>query len=189
MGLELPSPTSPAERARTLMARKESLEAELDSQLSILKSNNVTLNSPLVDREGFPRADIDIWAVRHARVRAIELRNDLNAVMDEIGKALEGVYTPTKSQSKDDSDPELKPFAKVDAVAPGSPAASAVSVSVSYRTSHYFHDQRTRDCNGTIWLSSSDPCPLRLSILRLLCNRWQRWFHQMRTWVFVCMMS
>jgi len=121
----LPSPTSPAERARTLIARKESIEAEIDSQLSLLKSNDSTLNSPLVDREGFPRADIDIWAVRHARVRIIELRNDLSAITDEIGKALESVYAPTSTASTNDDNLELKPFAKVNGVAPGSPAASA----------------------------------------------------------------
>jgi 26S proteasome non-ATPase regulatory subunit 9 len=125
MGYEIPTPV---DRAKTLVARKEFIETELESQLSILKANNSTLNSPLVDQDGFPRADIDIWAIRHARVRVIELRNDLNAVMDEIGKALEGVYAPTVAQTQDDEEPwsELRPFARVNAVAPGSPAATSV---------------------------------------------------------------
>jgi Nas2 N_terminal domain len=138
MGFTLPSPTSPAEQVRTLVARKEAIEAELDVHLAVLKDNAVTLRSPsLVDSEGFPRADIDVYAVRGARVRIIELRNDLKAVVDSIAKALEDVYNPTSAQhstaTSTSSAPEAKPgatqavpFAKVDGVAPGSPAAEAV---------------------------------------------------------------
>jgi len=86
------------------------------------------MQTPLVDVEGFPHADIDIYAVRGARVRIIELRNDLKAVVDAIGKALEGIYDPAlqrSSQNDASSDRPLKPFAKVDGVLPGSPAAEA----------------------------------------------------------------
>ncbi|KAF8798959.1 hypothetical protein BYT27DRAFT_7246389 [Phlegmacium glaucopus] len=128
MGFILPSPESPAEQARALMAQKTNIEAELETHISILKANNVTMQTPLVDLEGFPRADIDIYAVRGARVRIIELRNDLKAVIDAIGKALEGIYNPSLASSQNDSSSSerpLKPFAKVDGVAPGSPAAEA----------------------------------------------------------------
>ena len=65
------------------MARRDAIEAEMEAQLSILQSNSVNMDTPLVDHEGFPRDDIDIWAVRHARVRIIELRNDHKALMDK----------------------------------------------------------------------------------------------------------
>lgn len=133
MGFELPSPTS---RAKELIARKQDIESELESQIEILKTNDSTLSSPLLDPNGFPRADIDIWAVRHARVKIIELRNDLKDVMDSIAKALEGIYVPPPPpeeaevvpEARGDSEPVLTPFAKVNAVAPGSPAASAASI-------------------------------------------------------------
>lgn len=35
-----------------------------------------TMHSPLVTLDGFPRNDIDVLAVRTARVRILELRND-----------------------------------------------------------------------------------------------------------------
>lgn len=134
MGFVLPSPTSPAETARSLIARKEAIETEMDAQLSILKANSSTLRSPLVDADGFPRADIDVYAVRGARVRIIELRNDLDAIITSIGKALEAVYDPTiaatatsvseSSSTATDSSPI--PFARVDGVAPSSPASEAV---------------------------------------------------------------
>jgi 26S proteasome non-ATPase regulatory subunit 9 len=125
MGFTLPSPESPAEQTRTLINQKSNIEAELESHISILKANNVTMQTPLVDAEGFPRADIDIYAVRGARVRIIELRNDLKAVVDAIGKALEGIYDPAIQRSSQIDSSPLKPFAKVDGVAPGSPAAEA----------------------------------------------------------------
>ncbi|SRR6266404_6488219 len=138
MGYTLPSPDSPKERARALMARKDAIEAELEAQGSILRANNTDMRQPLVDREGFPRGDLDVWAVRHARVRIIELRNDLTSLMDEIAKTLEMVYsqpsTPpvndrgdgTTSGVGSEASPEPLPFARVNGVAPGSPAADAV---------------------------------------------------------------
>jgi len=56
-------------------------------------------------------------------VRIIELRNDLKAVVDAIGKALEGIYDPAiqRSSQVDSSSERPKPYAKVDGVAPGSP--------------------------------------------------------------------
>lgn len=122
--------------AKSLISRKESLQAELDSQFSILKANNSTLQTPLVDSQGFPRADIDVYAVRHARVRIIELRNDLRAVVDELAVALEKVYDPAtgvlgsqretiRVEDVEDDVPPSRPFARVDGVAPASPAAQA----------------------------------------------------------------
>ncbi|KAH9947578.1 hypothetical protein B0H21DRAFT_737883 [Amylocystis lapponica] len=126
---------SPADQARVHMARKDAIEAELDAQFSILRANSSTMESPLLDASGFPRADIDVWAVRVARVRVIELRNDLKATMDAIYAALQNVYDPNTIQGTSESqDQSAKtdapsdrrlPFAKVNAVAPGSPAASA----------------------------------------------------------------
>ena len=143
MGYILPSPDSPAERARSLIARKDALESELEAQGSILKANNTDMRQPLVDREGYPRDDLDVWAVRHARVRIIELRNDLAVLVDEIAKTLQSVYprsppppaegegnlgsaTTTSAAEGEVTSAELLPFARVNGVAPGSPAADAV---------------------------------------------------------------
>jgi 26S proteasome regulatory subunit N4 len=139
MGFIIPESTTPAEAARSLMTRKDGIEAEIQAQMSILATNgNSTMTTPLVDREGFPRADIDVWAVRHARVRIIELRNDLRDVTDQIANALAVVYANSSSvpevAASDDVptqasvavEDDLQPFARVDGVAPGSPAAVAV---------------------------------------------------------------
>ena len=128
MGNRLPD-ESPRDQARALMTRKQNIEAELEAQITILKANECDMETPLVDREGFPRADIDVWAVRNARVRVIELRNDLSAVMNAVAKALEGVFNPGLALQASALSPEdeLKPFARVSSVSPGSPASQAVS--------------------------------------------------------------
>ncbi|KAF9013267.1 hypothetical protein BDQ17DRAFT_1270817 [Cyathus striatus] len=128
MGMTLPSPDSPMEQARALMARKDAIEAEISTQASVLKANDCNMQTPLVDAEGFPRADVDIYAVRGARVRIIQLRNDLKSVMDDIAKALEQIHAPslaTQTQASSEAEVTLKVFAKVNDVSPGSPASEA----------------------------------------------------------------
>ncbi|KZT37631.1 hypothetical protein SISSUDRAFT_987462 [Sistotremastrum suecicum HHB10207 ss-3] len=131
--------TGAREHALKLMERKDLLQAELDTQMAILAANGANMNTALVDGQGFPVANIDVYAVRLARVRIIELRNDMKGLMDDIGRALEGIYDPSKplprvngTDAGDGAGPsqrleEMDPFAKVTGVAPGSPAAEAVS--------------------------------------------------------------
>ncbi|KDQ11081.1 hypothetical protein BOTBODRAFT_177562 [Botryobasidium botryosum FD-172 SS1] len=134
------SSQTPQQAALVLMAQKDAIQAEIERNLSILSANASTLHSPLLDPEGFPRADIDIVAVRRARVRIIELRNDLTAIMDKIKIALEAVYqrkemdgpvnvgqhadAPGQAAEQQKQDVP-KPFARVDGVLPQSPASVA----------------------------------------------------------------
>lgn len=54
-----------------LMEEKDRIESELREQNAILHANNVGMEDPLVDAEGYPRNDIDVYKVRHARHRII----------------------------------------------------------------------------------------------------------------------
>ncbi|KAJ1925944.1 26S proteasome non-ATPase regulatory subunit 9 [Tieghemiomyces parasiticus] len=54
----------------------------------LLEQQGVGLTDPLVDREDFPRSDIDVSAIRLARVRIIELRNDLKNTVGDIEQCL-----------------------------------------------------------------------------------------------------
>ncbi|CAG7852215.1 SubName: Full=Related to 26S proteasome non-ATPase regulatory subunit 9 {ECO:0000313/EMBL:CCA67644.1} [Serendipita indica DSM 11827] len=127
------------QRAMELMERKEAIETQLSEQFTILSANQSTMNTPLVDPEGFPRSDIDVWAVRHARVRIIELKNDLNGIVDAIAVALASMSKDDAASSSNaeasapltngilhpDDTNTLRAFARVDGVAPNSPAATA----------------------------------------------------------------
>lgn len=155
---EAGQPTVPSEVKRLTDKRKgveEQLEAFFDVLTSVRRAdprkgrtkltggsseqNNCTMETPLVDREGFPRADIDVAGVRTARVQIIRLRNDLKDVLAEMeglvhrglprgaestnGTAEEEDQRMAEAAEEEDG---VKPFAKVDAVAPGSPADAAV---------------------------------------------------------------
>lgn len=130
------SPSPAHAHVLELMRQKDALQTELDAQYAVLASHNVTVTDPLVDAEGFPRADVDVYAVRHARVRIIELRNDLAALIDKIAKGLEAVFpaqAAAQDDAQDDAQAEARPFARVDGVAPGSPAAAAVRACARFR--------------------------------------------------------
>lgn len=105
------------------------------------------MSSPLVDPEGFPRADIDVYTVRHARAAIVRLRNDHRAVVEEMGRVLQVVYAAREGEGPaivvERSAVAVQPsgvngtgriqtaLAKVNAVAPGSPAAQAVRLPFS----------------------------------------------------------
>ncbi|KAJ1926083.1 putative 26S proteasome regulatory subunit [Tieghemiomyces parasiticus] len=76
------------EAAQQLLARKDTIERQLRSLENSLHEQGVGLTDPLVDREGFPRSDIDVSAIRLARVQIIELRNDLKNTVGDIEQCL-----------------------------------------------------------------------------------------------------
>ena len=45
------------------MKQKEALEADLKALSQVLESQGCGMEDPLVDGEGFPRADIDVYQV------------------------------------------------------------------------------------------------------------------------------
>lgn len=59
------------DRVMRLMEEKDRIENEIREQTAVLESNNVGMSDPLVDADGFPRGDIDVYKVRHARHRII----------------------------------------------------------------------------------------------------------------------
>lgn len=68
----------PAQQQRSvalrLMDQKDLIEAQIEHQQSILKLNDSTMQSPLLDPEGFPRADIDIVSVRNVNLTSFMSR-------------------------------------------------------------------------------------------------------------------
>lgn len=51
------------------------------------------MDQPLVDADGFPRNDIDVYQVRHARHRINCSQNDLKALLKEIEKGLAALHS------------------------------------------------------------------------------------------------
>ncbi|GAA5871262.1 hypothetical protein JCM3774_000894 [Rhodotorula dairenensis] len=124
---------------------KLGIQAQLDVYFDVLRSNGCNMETPLVDPEGYPRADIDVAGVRTARVHIIRLRNDLKALLQDMELVV--VHALPRQDNDDDKvepeslrpgasglgmaaaaggdDDPARPFARVDAVAPNSPANQA----------------------------------------------------------------
>lgn len=69
-----------------LFRRKEELESEIGGLVSALEDEDKGpgLHGNLIADDGFPRADIDIYAVRNMRHRLAQLQTDHQEVMKQI---------------------------------------------------------------------------------------------------------
>lgn len=139
--MDIDQPLSPLTHAKDLIAKKDAIEEEISQCETTLRSQKIGMHEPLIDSQGFPRSDIDVVSVRTARVRLHELKNDLKNIMGEIEKALHEVHAhnakvaqETKMQVDKAKAKELESsipitpgvaFAKVNAIAPDSPAKEA----------------------------------------------------------------
>ncbi|KAI0486415.1 hypothetical protein F4859DRAFT_369399 [Xylaria cf. heliscus] len=124
-----------------LQQKKDNMEAELKALGGVLDSHGVNMETPLITRDGFPRADIDVAQIRTTRSRIIHLKNDYKDLMNAIEKHLHEHFAslqdigdnfsnlnPTdQAMIMGDSIPETLevPFAKVNSVVADSPAEAA----------------------------------------------------------------
>ncbi|CAG2100488.1 unnamed protein product [Medioppia subpectinata] len=90
-----------------LNTQRNKMENEIKEWQSILDSQNVGLNEPLVDAQGFPRNDIDIHQIRIARNKIICLNNDYKNLMKQIEEKLFAFHELAKREDKpNDDNPE-----------------------------------------------------------------------------------
>ncbi|KAL4808214.1 hypothetical protein BDV18DRAFT_134465 [Aspergillus unguis] len=126
-----------------LTKHKESIEEELSALSSVLSSHGVDMSTPLTTSDGFPRNDIDVAQIRTTRAQIIRLRYDHKEVMTQIEKGIHSHFAglqrvgnapinsttngsrPSDIRSPNPTTNPSTPFAKVNSVMPGSPAAQA----------------------------------------------------------------
>jgi hypothetical protein len=70
------------EKRKNLEAEASAITDELTK--SIDGKEPMGVSTPLVDKEGYPRADIDVYRARHLRKRLNEIRFDHAAIMKKI---------------------------------------------------------------------------------------------------------
>lgn len=59
------------DRVLKLIEEKDRLESEIRDLTAILETNHIAMHDPLVDDQGYPRSDIDVYKIRHARHQII----------------------------------------------------------------------------------------------------------------------
>ncbi|KAF3792514.1 26S proteasome non-ATPase regulatory subunit 9 [Nymphaea thermarum] len=115
----------------SLMKRRELMEEEMNAIISRLTAPGAPgISGNLLDSEGFPRADIDIMAIRSDRHRLAELRNDHRNLTSEIEKSLQVLHSARSSSSL------AVPSEKSAAGEETSPVASCASAASSGLTDH-----------------------------------------------------
>ncbi|SCV73760.1 BQ2448_6190 [Microbotryum intermedium] len=136
-----PAPASsklPTEYVQTELARlslqRDEVSLRLSTFSSVLMANDCDMTTTLVDRQGFPRADIDVAGVRTARANIIMLRNDLRHLQAQIEQlVLRGLprrQSPER-KSADAIDVDVTTssrspaFARINRIFPGGPADAA----------------------------------------------------------------
>eukprot|EP00190_Bangiopsis_sp_CCMP1999_P007691 CAMPEP_0198724346 /NCGR_PEP_ID=MMETSP1475-20131203/1834_1 /TAXON_ID= ORGANISM="Unidentified sp., Strain CCMP1999" /NCGR_SAMPLE_ID=MMETSP1475 /ASSEMBLY_ACC=CAM_ASM_001111 /LENGTH=216 /DNA_ID=CAMNT_0044485845 /DNA_START=134 /DNA_END=784 /DNA_ORIENTATION=- len=88
------------EAVKDMYRQREALTEEMEAVMSYLNADGMPgLNGSLVDSEGFPRADIDLYAVRRQRQRLRCLMNDLTQLTQRIAAALQQVLPPQPGSS------------------------------------------------------------------------------------------
>jgi 26S proteasome non-ATPase regulatory subunit 9 len=90
-----------------LEAKRSGIEQELISITELLDAMNGQpgLKAPLVDREGFPRDDVDIFEVRKLRHRHAMLVTDHKNMTKALEEKLYGLHTSFKAQGLVDPAP------------------------------------------------------------------------------------
>jgi len=85
-------------RLNLLLAQRDLLETEAEAIGSELRSPGVNgeppagIKDPLVDKEGFPRGDIDIYRVRALRGRLAVINTDHKELMKDIQKEVHALH-------------------------------------------------------------------------------------------------
>ena len=171
--------------------QRSAMEQEMSSIVEILESMNGApgLKEPLVDYEGFPRADVDIFEVRKLRNRHACLQTDHCKLMKDLEQKLYSLHSDYKERGcvdkeeapksskveqpdaimevKEEKKQESIPFVWVHDVAPGSPAQQdgfkIGDAIVSFgQADHTFGDQALNKVVDTVKQNLNNPVTVNL---------------------------
>ncbi|RYF47373.1 MAG: hypothetical protein EOO38_12295 [Cytophagaceae bacterium] len=76
-----------------LQAQRKKIEDEIVMHKVVLETNKVGMKDSLTDAEDFPRNDIDVFAVRHARAAINKLEYDIKELMNQMQARLEELHS------------------------------------------------------------------------------------------------
>ena len=81
---------------KELDKERAKMEAKVFEALGFLKDMGVGMNASLIDEEGFPRNDVDVYAVRGARNTVARGQNDLKSLTNLLQIKLEELHALTE---------------------------------------------------------------------------------------------
>lgn len=86
------------EAAKEVMRRRDGVEREIQDILQSLEAEQVGENGSLVDKEGFPRSDIDVHSIRLERNRLAMLKQDHKHLTDEIEAKIAAIHAEARAR-------------------------------------------------------------------------------------------
>lgn len=86
------------EELERLQQEKEALLSRLGEAMEFLNSTPVGLNAPLMDNNGFPRGDCDLYAIRTARNTVNCSRNSLTTIDEQLAEKMQLFYLLTREE-------------------------------------------------------------------------------------------
>ena len=100
----------------SLDVKRQSMEAEAEGIISELTTSDdpdvppMGVDTPLVDPDGYPRGDVDVYRARTLRHRLATLKTDHRSTVDEIERLLTELSSMTRSkqQMKEEEDEKKK---------------------------------------------------------------------------------
>eukprot|EP00038_Savillea_parva_P017007 m.18830 g.18830 ORF g.18830 m.18830 type:complete len:198 (+) comp3630_c0_seq1:111-704(+) len=120
------------DEAKSAAAELKHIEDEIAKVHSALERTGAGVTEPLVDQEGYPRSDVDVHAARIDRNKLARLRTDRALAAKKVESLLHQVHAESPTGGTNSSGTgapnqatERQPFATLNDVAPGSPAAVA----------------------------------------------------------------
>lgn len=79
-----------------LQAQRKKIEDEILMHRVVLENNKVGMKDSLTDKDDFPRNDIDVFAVRHARAAINKLEYDAKELLNQMQGHLEELHSITR---------------------------------------------------------------------------------------------
>ncbi|KAM4616224.1 26S proteasome non-ATPase regulatory subunit 9 [Polymixia lowei] len=164
---------------KNLIKKKDEVEEQIKAYYDVLEDQGVGTEGPLVDAEGFPRSDVNLYHIRTARHNISCLQNDHKAIMVEIEEALHELHAREKAKrEQDEAEAQAEAmeqevtlptaFARVDAVTQGSPACRAgIGVGdeiIEFGSVNTGNFQNLQNIASVV--QHSEGKPLRVSVIR-----------------------
>eukprot|EP00929_Paragymnodinium_shiwhaense_P016012 TRINITY_DN124124_c0_g1_i1.p1 TRINITY_DN124124_c0_g1~~TRINITY_DN124124_c0_g1_i1.p1 ORF type:complete len:241 (-),score=34.64 TRINITY_DN124124_c0_g1_i1:318-974(-) len=136
---------APMEEFKDLDGERSRLEEKISALQEYLNGPGMPgVSGPLVDDEGFPRADLDLYAIRRTRQELACAQTDHVEIMKKLEVLIQSIHSgsrvdvprqkpaATAAKMDDDGQPQAEvdlhmstPFALIDEVSEGSPAHEA----------------------------------------------------------------
>ncbi|XP_026542627.1 26S proteasome non-ATPase regulatory subunit 9 [Notechis scutatus] len=176
--MSLQEPPVTVSDLQELLKKKDEIEAQIKAYYEVLQDQRgVGMNEPLVDAEGYPRADVDVYQVRSARHNIICLQNDHKALMQQVEQGLHQLHAREKEKhDRDEAEARAEaqgqalpqPFAQVNAVSPGSPASfSGLQAGDEIAEFGSLNSQNFQSLqNIAVVVQHSEDKPLRVTVIR-----------------------